>query len=75
MQNLDFSNLMCVTYTQPIWIQKLFKNFDFKEVLHPRPVSWLFMHFSQNLPQVGDKQDMFLIVNILMNLTTTLIFH
>ena len=27
----------------------------FKGVLHPRPVFWLFMHFSQKLQHIGDK--------------------
>ena len=28
---------------------------DFKGVLHPRPVFWLFMHFSQKLQHIGNK--------------------
>ena len=39
-----------------------------KGVLHPWPVFWLFMHFSQKLQHIGNKQDMFLIGNILGNL-------
>ena len=27
----------------------------FKGVLHPWPVFWLFMHFSQKLQHIGDK--------------------
>ena len=41
-----------------------------KGVLHPRPVFWLFMHFSQELQHIGDKLDMFLLGNILGNLIT-----
>ena len=26
-----------------------------KGVLHPRPVFWLFMHFSQKLQHIGNK--------------------
>ena len=29
--------------------------FTFKGVLHPRPVFWLFMHFSQKLQHIGNK--------------------
>ena len=29
--------------------------FDFKGVLHPRPVFWLLMHFSQKLQHIGSK--------------------
>ena len=28
---------------------------NLKGVLHPRPVFWLFMHFSQKLQHIGNK--------------------
>ena len=31
------------------------KNLCLKGVLHPRPVFWLFMHFSQKLQHIGNK--------------------
>ena len=46
-----------------------------KGVLHPRPVFWLFMHFSQKLQHIGNKKDMFLIGNIPGNPITALEFH
>ena len=48
---------------------------QFKGVLHPRPVFWLFMHFSQKLQHIGSKKDIFLIGNIPGNLLTALEFH
>ena len=47
----------------------------FKGVLHPRPVFWLFMHFSQKLQHIGNKEDMFRIGNIPGNPITALEFH
>ena len=47
----------------------------FKGVLHPRPVFWLLMHFSQKLQHIGNKKDMFLIGNIPGNPITALEFH
>ena len=46
-----------------------------KEVLHPRPILWLCVHFSQILKHIDDKQDMFLIGNIRRNLDIALEFH
>ena len=46
-----------------------------KEVLHPWPLLWLLIHFSQKLQRIGDKQDMFLIGDIPRNLITALEFH
>ena len=37
---------------------------DLKGVLHPWPILWLLMHFSQLLKHIGDKYDMFLIGDI-----------
>ena len=51
------------------------KDFTFKGVLHPGPVFWLFMHFSQKLQHIGNKKDMFLIGNIPGNPITALEFH
>ena len=50
-------------------------SFPLKGVLHPRPVFWLFMHFSQKLQDIGNKLDMFLIGNIPGNPITALEFH
>ena len=38
--------------------------FFFKGVLRPRPILWLFVHFSQKLQHIGDKEDTLLIGNI-----------
>ena len=43
-------------------------------VLHPRLVFGLFLHFSQKLQHIGDK-DMFLIGNVSGNLIIALEFH
>ena len=57
----------------------IFHNFkidtSLKGVLHPRPVFGLFLHFSQKLQNIGNKEDMFLIGNISGNLITALEFH
>ena len=53
----------------------LYKIDTFKGVLHPWPILWPFMHFSQKLQLTGDKLDMFLIGIILRNLITALEFH
>ena len=50
-------------------------NITLKGVLHPRPVFGLFLHFSQKLQHIGNKQDMFLIGNISGNLITALEVH
>ena len=47
----------------------------FKGVLHPWPVFWLFIHFSQKLQHIDNKKDMFLIGNIPGNVITALEFH
>ena len=46
-----------------------------KGVVHPWPILWLFMHFSQKLQHIGDEKSKFLIGNIPRNLITALEFH
>ena len=53
---------MCVeieTYTtcymHEMCVLRKFSEKNFKGVLHPRPVFWLFMHFSQKLKHIGNK--------------------
>ena len=40
---------------KPVFRCKHIDNKNFKVVLHPRPVFWLFMHFSQKLQHIGSK--------------------
>ena len=47
---------------------------DSKEVLHPRPILWLLVQFSEKLQHIGDEQEMLFIGNILRNPTTALKF-
>ena len=46
-----------------------------KEVQHPRPILWLFVHFSKKLQHIGDKYNMILVGNVLRNITTALEYH
>ena len=62
-------------YDQNIMWLRVIHSFLLKGVLHPRPVFWLFMHFSQKLQHIGNKKDMFLIGNIPGNPITALEFH
>ena len=45
------SDTICASY---FWKTSWFKWY-FQGVLHPRPILWLFMHFSQKLQHIGDK--------------------
>ena len=68
-----------ISFNQSIYLFYLLKPYSYrgplKRVLHPWPILWLFMHFSQDLQHIGDKQDMFRIVNIPRNLITASEFH
>ena len=58
--------------------RKILKQIDvsvLKGLLHPWPVFWLFMHFSQKLHHIGNKKDMFLVGDIPGNLITALEFY
>ena len=37
------------------------KYFEVKADTAPRPILWIFVHFSQNIQHIGDKWDMFLV--------------
>ena len=72
-----FKKVEKIPFPLPLTVLTLFVElhvFVLKGVLHPRPVFWLFMYFSQKLQHIGDKLDMFLLGNILGNLITALEF-